>query len=151
MFFKLLILILMVTSSVLLSPSKDHYRWSKLITEKKHCRIKRAKAPILYYHNSISTVNLILSGDTECNPGPGFHATKCTTCNKVVKCNQKRLLCDQCFKPTHAVCVGKTHFISQSKTHLIKRVQAVSTVVFRSSTCMTPNSTYLFPQQWKRN
>ena len=35
---------------------------------------------------------LILSGDIEINPGPGFSAPKCTVCGKVVKINNKRLM-----------------------------------------------------------
>ena len=34
-------------------------------------KVKRCKAPVLYYVNSVKCFNIILSGDIEKNPGPG--------------------------------------------------------------------------------
>ena len=39
-------------------------------------KIKRAKARINYYNNSVATFNIILSGDIEQNPGPGLPKPK---------------------------------------------------------------------------
>ncbi|XP_057299344.1 uncharacterized protein LOC130629967 [Hydractinia symbiolongicarpus] len=65
-------------------------------------KIKRGKSPIVYYANSVSTFNIILSGDIQENPGPG--SSKCTECNKGVGTNRKRLQCIKCFCFTHASC-----------------------------------------------
>ena len=42
--------------------------------------------------------------DIEINPGPGFSAPKCTVCEKVVKINNKHLICSMCFDVVHAKC-----------------------------------------------
>ena len=47
-------------------------------------KIKRAKARINYYNNSVATFNIILSGDIEQNPGPGLPKPKCPRCDKTV-------------------------------------------------------------------
>ena len=47
-------------------------------------KIKISKLPIICYANTSATFNLILSGDIEINPGPGFSAPKCTVCGNVV-------------------------------------------------------------------
>ena len=60
--------------------------------------------PIIYYANTSATFSLILSADIEINPGPGFSAPKCTVCGKVVKTNNKRLICSICFDVAHAKC-----------------------------------------------
>ena len=56
-------------------------------------KIKRAKARINYYNNSVATFNIILSGDIEQNPGPGLPKPKCPKCDKTIRCNQKLLMC----------------------------------------------------------
>ena len=77
--------------------------------------IKRSKSRVLYYSNSTASFQLVLSGDIELNPGPGLRAPKCDSCNKTVKSNQKRLVCEQCFNVTHAKCVNMKHHIANSK------------------------------------
>ena len=70
----------------------------------RHNKTKRSKLPIIYFANTSATFNLILSSDIEINPGPGFSAPKCTVCGKVVKTNNKRLICSICFDVAHAKC-----------------------------------------------
>ena len=70
----------------------------------RHNKTKRSKLPILYFANTSATFNLILSSDIEINPGHGFSAPKCTVCGKVVKTNNKRLICSICFDVAHAKC-----------------------------------------------
>ena len=78
-------------------------------THKAHI-IKRNKAPITYYNNSVATFNLILEcGDIEVNPGPRKQAPKCQQCEKTVRVNQKRFVCDTCHNFTHAVCANLTN------------------------------------------
>ena len=48
-------------------------------------KMEKSKLPFIYYANTSATFNLILSGDIEINPGPGFSAPKCTVCGNVVK------------------------------------------------------------------
>ena len=67
-------------------------------------KIKRSKLPSIYYANTSATCNLILSGDIEINSGPGFSEPKCTVCGKVVKINNKRLICSMCFDVVHTKC-----------------------------------------------
>ena len=81
-------------------------------------KIKRLKAPTLYYSNSTSTFNLIISGDIEVNPGPGLPKPKCPCCEKTVRSNQKRLMCGHCFDMVHATCVNLKHLVNNSKTHV---------------------------------
>ena len=59
-------------------------------------KMKRFKLRIIYYANTSATFNFILLGNIEINPGPGFSAPKCTVCGKVVKINNKRLICSVC-------------------------------------------------------
>ena len=47
---------------------------------------------------------LLLAGDVERNPGPVKFP--CTMCSKPVKRNQRAILCDTCYKWTHASCCG---------------------------------------------
>ena len=77
-------------------------------------KIKRAKAKIIYYNNSIATFNIILSGDIEQNPGPGLPKPKCPRCDKTVRCNQKRLICQLCLDAFHANCVNLKHHVRNS-------------------------------------
>ena len=77
-------------------------------------KIKRAKTSIIYYNNSIVTFNIILSGDMEQNPGPGLPKPKCPRCDKTVRCNQKRLICQLCLDVVHANCVNLKHHVRNS-------------------------------------
>ena len=77
-------------------------------------KIKRAKARINYYNNSVATFNIILSGDIEQNPGPGLPKPKCPRCDKTVRCNQKRLICQLCLDAFHANCVNLKHHVRNS-------------------------------------
>ena len=70
---------------------------------------------ILNSTNSTASFCLILSGDIELNPGPGLPAPKCDSCNKTVRSNQKRVLCDSCLNVTHAICADMKHHIVNSR------------------------------------
>ena len=70
-------------------------------------KLKRSKSRVLYYPNTTATFNVILqAGDIESNPGPGFSSPKCSICTKTVRCNEKQLICKQCFELTHARCAN---------------------------------------------
>ena len=74
---------------------------------------KRCKSRVVYYSNTCATFNIIIkSGDVEQNPGPN---SKCQTCEKTVRKNQKRCLCDQCLNVSHAACLSKTHIVQSSR------------------------------------
>ena len=73
----------------------------------KSYKIKRAKSRIPYYANSIATTNIILCGDIEINPGPT--APKCSTCNKTIRSNSKKVPCNICKELYHQRCVGLSH------------------------------------------
>ena len=60
---------------------------------------RKWSSPILYYQNSTKTFRLLLSGDVETNPGP-----ICSTCNKTVRINSRRLTCEICKNQTHLKC-----------------------------------------------
>ena len=78
---------------------------SPIITKERNPEVQQnQKIEIIYYANTSATFNLILSGDIEINPGPGFSAPKCAVCGKVVKINNKRLRCSTCFDVIHAKC-----------------------------------------------
>ena len=62
------------------------------INPKSSSKVKRCKAPVLYYANSVKSFNIILCGDTEKNPGPGSHPVKCDTCEKTIRSNSKKTL-----------------------------------------------------------
>ena len=78
-------------------------------------KIKRHKHPTAYYPNSTTTFNIILSGDIHVNFGPGLNATKCSACEKTVKCNQKRFICDKCFDVTHGKCSNSQTLVLNSR------------------------------------
>ena len=82
---------------------------------------KRSKCPINYYGNSVASYNLILSGDVELNPGPGFrvknNAVKCSICNKAVGAIRKRVKCGVCQHLTHLSCLNISK-IQQKKNTL---------------------------------
>ena len=70
-------------------------------------KLKRSKNRLLYYPNTTATFNVILqAGDIESNPGPGFSPLKCSICTKTVRCNEKQLICKQCFESTLARCAN---------------------------------------------
>ena len=58
-------------------------------------RLKIENSRILYYSHSVTSFNIVLSGDVEKNPGPDL-SWKCTECNKTVNKNHKRLICSTC-------------------------------------------------------
>ena len=61
----------------------------------------------MYYPITTAKVNVLLqAGDIELNPGPGFSTPKCSICTKTVRCNEKQLICKQCFESTHARCAN---------------------------------------------
>ena len=60
------------------------------INPKSTSKVKRCKAPVLYYANSVKSFNVILSGDIEKNPGPGSHPVNCDTCEKTIRRNSKK-------------------------------------------------------------
>ena len=70
----------------------------------RHNKTKRSTLPIIYFANTSATFNLILSSDIEINSGRGFSTPKVTVCGKVVKTNNKRLICSKCFDVAHAKC-----------------------------------------------
>ena len=86
------------------------------INVKRKIKIKRSRLPITYYSNSIATFNLVLSGDIEVNPGPGLPSPKCETCDKTVRINQKRVVCEKCYNFNHASCVNMLHLNIASRT-----------------------------------
>ncbi|XP_057296305.1 uncharacterized protein LOC130625270 [Hydractinia symbiolongicarpus] len=115
---KILFYTLILTTFIISSNDQQvHYETSLPLlpknTQARH--LKRGKSRVLYYSNCSATFNLILDGDIEVNPGPGFVAPKCSTCSKVVRCNQKRLLCSQCLDVSHAVCQNKQHLVTNSR------------------------------------
>ena len=103
-----MIFLILISISVKLSIKSpiinDNLHSVSYITKKRrYNKVKRSKLPIIYYANSSATFNLILSGDIEINLGPGFSTTKCTVCGKVVKINNKHLICSM-FDVIHAKC-----------------------------------------------
>ena len=88
----------------------------KPLTFRKERNIKWAKGKVCYYSNHCSTFNTILrDGDVELNPGPGSHVPKCQHCNKTVRRNQKRFLCEKCITTTHAKCTNLNNRIMTSR------------------------------------
>ena len=77
--------------------SRDISMQSKCLVNQKK-KIKRAKCSVQYYSNYIATCRIILPGDVETNPGPGLSKPKCQVCDKTVRCNQKRLICEHCLE-----------------------------------------------------
>ena len=78
----------------------------------------------LCYPNSVATFQLLMSaGDIASNPGPAINMSKnkrmsnlnisaaiCRSCEKPVRKNQKRVLCEVCMSLTHARCSGIASF-----------------------------------------
>lgn len=68
-----------------------------------HLKLKRSKRSCRYYSNSCSTFNVLLkAGDIEMNPGPS--APKCSICEKSVRKNMRRFVCEVCKDVSHANC-----------------------------------------------
>ena len=88
-------------------------------------KLKRSKRRVLYYPNTTAAFNVILqAGDIESNPGPDFSPHKCSVCTKTVRCNQKQLICKQCFGLTHARCAN------------FKNVKTNNPTLWRCSHCL---------------
>ena len=84
-----------------------------------HINVTRSSKPEPYYHNSSTTMQLLLSGNIESNPGPvnptesnrNLKQNKsfplfCQECNKTVNANSKCLLCIHCNNLVHLKCIG---------------------------------------------
>ena len=71
-------------------------------------KCRRSRKPISYYPNSTATHHILLSGDIEINPGLQPKSAKCRVCEKTVKSNHKRFLCDICQDLTHAICMHRS-------------------------------------------
>ncbi|XP_057310275.1 uncharacterized protein LOC130648252 [Hydractinia symbiolongicarpus] len=78
-------------------------------------KVKRCKSRVLYYASHCATQQLVMSGDVESNPGPalqrGLKAPSCSICEKCVKCNQRRFICDTCWETTHAACLNQSNLV----------------------------------------
>ena len=79
--------------------------------------IRKSSKLVPYYNNSSATHRLILSGDTETNPGPAnrdnqqtkpksdrIRSSNCDLCNKTVQINSKKLMCIHCKSLVHLQC-----------------------------------------------
>ena len=100
-FLFILISVIEVSSSI----SHDTTLPLKLSTHPKK-KTKRTKGSVQYYSNCIATYKLILSGDTELNPGPGLRKPKCKMCKKAVRSNQKHFTREHCFGIIHSKCLN---------------------------------------------
>ena len=78
-------------------------------------KTKRPIHPTAYYSNSTASFNIIFSGDMNVNPGPGTNAPKCSACEKTVKCNQKRFICDKRVDITHGKCSNLQTLVFNSR------------------------------------
>ena len=84
------VLLVILTISLITDTHETLLKCKEPVKRFRASKIKREKARIIYYNNSIATFNIILSGDIEQNPGPGLPKPKCPRCDKTVRCNQKR-------------------------------------------------------------
>ena len=110
-FFACLLLILTIS---LISDTHETSKCKKPVKPFRASKIKRAKTRIIYYNNSIANFNIILSGDTEQNPGPSLEKPKCPRSDKTIRFNQKRLICQLCLDVVHANCVDLKHHVRSS-------------------------------------
>ena len=94
----LVFVILLFSSAELTDVQKQQQRRRFVRTSSKRTFYS---APIAYYANHCCSFQLLLSGDIETNPGP---AAKCTSCNKTVKVNSKRVECKTCKGLQHLKC-----------------------------------------------
>ena len=69
-------------------------------------------SPITYYVNHCCRYQLMLAGGIEQNPGPA--ATQCSTCNKTVRVNSKRVECITCKGLQHLKCIKSSAIRVQS-------------------------------------
>ena len=106
-----LLLLTSLTSNLLHCSSGELKQLSSIgNTRSTYCnsKIRRSKRPTSYYANSTSSLHLILSGDIEKNPGPtnrNQKSSKCTVCEKTVRCNSKHVLCLVCKDVAHLKCI----------------------------------------------
>ena len=107
-------LLVILTISLITDTHETLLKCKEPVKRFRASKIKRAKTRIIYYNNSIATFNIILSGDIEQNPGPGLPKPKCPRCDKTVRCNQKRLICQLCLDVVHANCVNLKHRVRNS-------------------------------------
>ena len=94
------LMVLIVTLEIDLNYSYCYCK-SFNLNPKNSSKIKRCKASVLYYANSVKCFNIILCGDIEKNPGPGSHPLKCDTCEKTIHSNSKKTYCTVCCNVTH--------------------------------------------------
>ena len=109
------LMVLFVTLQIDLNYS-CRYCKSFNINPKSTSKVKRCKAPVLYYANSVKSFNIILSGDIEKSPGPGSHPAKCDTCEKTILSNSRKTYCTVCRKVTHLKCITSNKKISSNLT-----------------------------------
>ena len=83
--------------------SQDISMQSKCLVNQKK-KTKRTKSSVQYNSNYIATYRIILSGDIEINPGPRLRKPKSQGCDKTVRCNKKRLICEHCLEMCHVKC-----------------------------------------------
>jgi hypothetical protein len=57
----------------------------------------------------LSYILILLSSDTELNPGPATPKYPCQTCNKAVTWRQRAVACDNCNLWYHANCALKVN------------------------------------------
>ena len=95
-----------------------NYRYCKSfnINPKSSSKVKRCKAPVLYYENSVKCFNIIHRVDIEKNPGPGSNPVKCYTCDKTIRINSKKTCCTVCRNVTHLKCITSNKKISSNLT-----------------------------------
>lgn len=84
--------------------------FEKYSSRSKHQR-RKWSSPILFYRNSTKTFRLLLSGDVEINPGP-----ICSACNKTVRINSRRFVCEICRNQTHQKCANNSIHIPNART-----------------------------------
>ena len=108
-------MVLIVTLQIDLNYS---YRYCKYfnINPKSSSKVKRYRAPVLHYANSVKSFNVILSSDIEKNLGPGSHPVKCDTCEKTIRSNSKKTYCTVCRNVTHLKCITLNKKISSNLT-----------------------------------
>ena len=109
------LMILIVTLQIDLNHS---YRYCKYfnINLKSSSKVKRCKAPVLLYANSVKSFNVILSSDIEKSLGPGSHPVKCDTCEKTIRSNSKKTYCTVCRNVTHLKRITSNKKISCNLT-----------------------------------
>ena len=85
-----------------------------------------------YYSNYVATYRIILPGDIGINPGPALRKQKCQVCDKTVRCNQKRLICEQCLEMCHIKCSNHQRNQSASKERMNGPARIVYILLFHS-------------------